>query len=72
MRSFRYQIYVGNIMNCKATIIKDEDEYIVTEVITHIVSLGKTREAAIDNLRLAMEQYYEGINQGAIQIDVIG
>ena len=58
-------------MNCKATIIRDGDDYIITDVLTHVVTFGSTKKEAIDNLKSAMEEYYDGLNDSPVQIAVI-
>lgn len=59
-------------MNCKATIVKEGDDYIVTEVLTHVMTFGKTREEAVKNLESAMMMYYGDLAKGNIHIGVIG
>lgn len=40
--------------------VKEDDTYIAKDVCTSVASQGKTTEEALDNLRIALDLYYEG------------
>ena len=40
--------------------VKEDDTYIAKDVRTSVASQGKTAEEALDNLRIALDLYYEG------------
>jgi predicted RNase H-like HicB family nuclease len=46
-------------MELEAVIWKEEDMYIIKEVITGVTTQGKTIEEAINNLKEAVELYLE-------------
>ena len=39
--------------------VKEDETYIAKDVCTCVASQGKTAEEALDNLRIALELYYE-------------
>jgi len=46
-------------MELEAVIWKEEDMYVIKEVITGVTAQGKTIEEAINNLKEAVELYLE-------------
>jgi predicted RNase H-like HicB family nuclease len=46
-------------MELEAVIWKEEDMYVIKEVITGVTTQGKTIEEAINNLKEAVELYLE-------------
>jgi len=46
-------------MRVEAVIWKEEDMYVIKEVITGVTTQGKTVEEAINNLKEAVELYLE-------------
>jgi len=46
-------------MELEAVIWKEEDMYVIKEVITGVTTQGKTIEKAINNLKEAVELYLE-------------
>jgi predicted RNase H-like HicB family nuclease len=50
---------VGVKMELEAVIWKEEDMYVIKEVITGVTTQGKTVEEAINNLKEAVELYLE-------------
>jgi predicted RNase H-like HicB family nuclease len=46
-------------MELEAVIWKEEDMYVIKEVITGVTTQGKTVEEAINNLKEAVELYLE-------------
>lgn len=47
-------------MICTVSIVKEDETYIAKDLQTCVVSQGNTPEVALDNLREALELYYEG------------
>jgi predicted RNase H-like HicB family nuclease len=50
---------VGVKMELEAVIWKEEDMYVIKEVITGVTTQGKTVEEAINNLKEAVKLYLE-------------
>jgi predicted RNase H-like HicB family nuclease len=50
---------VGVKMELEAVIWKEEDMYVIKEVITGVTAQGKTIEEAINNLKEAVKLYLE-------------
>ena len=46
-------------MELQAVVWKEEDMFVIKEVITGVTTQGKTIEEAIDNLKEAVELYLE-------------
>jgi predicted RNase H-like HicB family nuclease len=46
-------------MELQAVIWKEEDMFVIKEVVTGVTTQGKTVEEAIDNLKEAVELYLE-------------
>ena len=53
-------------MICTVVISKEDDTYIAKDVRTSVVDQGNTVEEALENLKAALELYYDG-NDTAIQ-----
>ena len=47
-------------MICTVVISKEDDTYIAKDIHTSVVDQGDTVEEALDNLKAALELYYEG------------
>ncbi|HDI74403.1 MAG: type II toxin-antitoxin system HicB family antitoxin [Thermoprotei archaeon] len=47
------------IIEVKATVWREEDMYVIREVITGVTTQGKTLEEALKNLKEALELYLE-------------
>jgi predicted RNase H-like HicB family nuclease len=47
------------MMELQAVVWKEEDMFVIKEVITGVTTQGKTIEEAIDNLKEAVELYLE-------------
>ena len=52
---------MGN-MTCTVAIIKEDDGYVAKDIQTSVASQGNSIEKALDNLKEALELYYEGID----------
>jgi predicted RNase H-like HicB family nuclease len=48
-------------MELQAILWKEEDMYVIKEVVTGVTTQGKTIEEAIDNLKEAIELYLEEV-----------
>jgi predicted RNase H-like HicB family nuclease len=47
------------MMEVQAVVWKEEDMFVIKEVVTGVTTQGKTVEEAIDNLKEAIELYLE-------------
>jgi predicted RNase H-like HicB family nuclease len=47
------------MMELQAVVWKEEDMFVIKEVVTGVTTQGKTIEEAIDNLKEAVELYLE-------------
>ncbi len=46
-------------MTCPVVVIKEEKWYVAKDITTDIASQGKTMDEALNNLKEALELYYE-------------
>ena len=46
-------------IKCTITIVKEENWYVATDVVSGVASQGKTIDESIENLKEALSLYYE-------------
>ncbi len=46
-------------MTCQICVIKEDDWYVATDVVSNVSSQGKSINEALDNVKEALELYYE-------------
>ena len=46
-------------IKCTITIVKEENWYVATDVVSGVASQGKTLDESIENLKEALSLYYE-------------
>ena len=47
-------------MICTVAVVKEDDPYVAKDLETSVASQGNTLEGALNNLKEALELYYEG------------
>ena len=47
-------------MICTVAVVKEDDTYVAKDLETSVASQGNTLEGALNNLKEALELYYEG------------
>jgi len=56
-------------MRVRVVVWREEDMYVVREVVTGVTSQGKTVEEALENLREALELYLEEIPEALEKLE---